>query len=88
MTNPLILKFPRWDDLPSDEQDELEEISLRTKVYYAGAEIVSQGTRPSECCLLLSGYVGRATHLSDGGRQIGALHIAGDFVDIHSLFSR
>lgn len=85
MTSPIVLKFQRWDELPADEEAALEEISLRTKTYDAGAEIAAQGSRPTECCLLLEGYVGRATLLSDGGRQIGAIHIAGDFVDIHSF---
>lgn len=85
MLNPLVSKFKRWDDLPADEQAALEEISLRTKVFEAGEEIAAQGSRPTECCLLIDGFIGRATLLSDGGRQIGAIHVAGDFVDIHSF---
>lgn len=85
MISPLILKFQRWDELAPDEREALEEISLRTKVYEAGEEIVAQESRPSECCLLVDGFAARATYLSDGSRQIGAIHIAGDFVDIHSF---
>lgn len=81
----LITKLERWDDLSADEREVLEALSLHIRVFEAGAEVVRQGARPVDCCLLLSGFAVRATHLSDGGRQIGAIHIAGDFVDIHSF---
>lgn len=84
-TSPLVRKFLRWDDLGPDEQDALEALSLPTRVYHAGAEIVAQGSRPNECCLLLEGFAARATLLSNGSRQIGAIHIAGDLIDIQSF---
>jgi CRP-like cAMP-binding protein len=34
---------------------------------------------------LLDGFAARATLLSDGSRQIGAIHVPGDFIDIHSF---
>ncbi|HZY67450.1 MAG TPA: Crp/Fnr family transcriptional regulator [Devosia sp.] len=85
MTNPLIAKFERWDDLAPEEQEALNAITVRNRTYEAGADIVPQGSRPTTCCLLLEGYAARATYLTNGDRQIGAVHVPGDFVDIHSF---
>jgi len=41
--------------------------------------------RPSECRLLLEGWASRYMMLEDGRRQIIALHISGDFLDLHSF---
>ena len=46
---------------------------------------MSEGSRQRESCLILSGFTARAQFLSDGRRQITAVHIAGDFVDLHAL---
>ena len=51
-----------------------------------GQDIVAQGARPTSSCLMVSGYSVRYTILSDGARQITAVHVPGDFVDLHSLF--
>lgn len=56
--------------------------------YENGRDIVIEGTTPTHSCLMISGCSARYTVLSDGRRQITAIHVAGDFVDMHSLFLR
>lgn len=48
--------------------------------------IVLRESKPVESCLIVEGFVGRTKVLSDGGRQIMAVHIPGDFCDLHSYF--
>lgn len=51
----------------------------------AGRDIVIDGSRPTESTVLLDGFAARYKVIGDGGRQISELHVAGDFVDLHSL---
>ncbi len=44
-----------------------------------------EGDSPSESCLIVSGFAARYNLLDDGRRQITAVHVAGDFIDLHSL---
>ncbi len=44
-----------------------------------------EGERPNASTLVLSGIAARYKVLEDGKRQITALHVAGDFVDLHAF---
>jgi CRP-like cAMP-binding protein len=48
-------------------------------------DLVREGDRPTESSLLLDGFAARYKLLRNGRRQITALHIPGDFVDLHSF---
>src|SRR5690606_13153704 len=48
-------------------------------------DIVREGDRPKDSCLLLDGFAARYKMMADGRRQITAIHMAGDFVDLHSF---
>jgi CRP-like cAMP-binding protein len=50
-----------------------------------GEDIIREGDRPTESILLLEGFAARYNLLRKGKRQITALHIPGDFVDLHSF---
>ena len=51
----------------------------------ADADVVREHDRQTKSHLLLEGWCGRYITLADGRRQIVALHIPGDFVDLHSF---
>ena len=51
----------------------------------AHRDIVRPGQVTDFSCLVVSGLVGRFDQLANGHRQITALHIVGDFCDLHSL---
>jgi CRP-like cAMP-binding protein len=55
-----------------------------TSSYRAKRDVVLEGSRPHQSTLLLTGLAIRYTMLSDGKRQITAIHVPGDFVDLHS----
>ena len=93
MTEPpqiaaLIAKLEQRDSLSQDERAALAAITVAGRHVTAGTDIVREGDNPKECSLLLSGYAARYNALSDGRRQITAIHIKGDFVDLHSLLLR
>jgi CRP-like cAMP-binding protein len=85
MTNPLVQKLERRDKLSETEKRALEEAIARVRVVDTDEDIVREGSRPSDSCLLLDGWAGRYKVLDQGKRQITALHIMGDFVDLHSF---
>ena len=63
----------------------LDEAIGRVRVVGSDEDIVREGDRPTECSLLLEGWAARYKVLAQGKRQITALHVAGDFVDLHSF---
>lgn len=80
---PLIRMLQRRDILSPEEVDLIEALPSRRAAFAAGQEIVPEGSRPKESCLVLSGFSARSQHLSEGSRQITAIHVPGDFVDLH-----
>jgi CRP-like cAMP-binding protein len=73
-----------------DKVSATEETALRAAVgevrsYPAGKTIVREGEDLSVSILLIEGLMCRYKDLRDGRRQISALHIAGDFVDLHGF---
>ncbi len=47
-----------------------------------------EGDRPTESTILFTGLAARYNILENGKRQITALHVPGDFVDLHSFFMK
>jgi CRP-like cAMP-binding protein len=46
---------------------------------------VHEGDRPSQCCVIMSGFAFRSKMTEDGKRQILSFHPAGDMPDLHGL---
>lgn len=85
MTNPFLLNLARRDHLSPEEVVIAEELSTRRRRFPAKSDIILAGNKPRESCLMLSGFAARYHVLNDGRRQITAVHIAGEFLDLHSL---
>lgn len=85
MSNPFLLFLERRDTLSGMERQLVDAIASRPRQVPAKRDIVVEGSDPKESCLMLSGVSARYHLLGDGRRQISAIHIAGDFVDLHSL---
>src|SRR6187549_3747015 len=51
----------------------------------ADHDVVREHDRQTKSHLLLEGWAGRYVNLADGRRQIVAIHVPGDFVDLHSF---
>jgi CRP-like cAMP-binding protein len=75
-----------YDALSDVEMDVLFRQTVKGgRTFDAGTDIVRQGDRPAYSCLLVQGWAARSKTLEDGGRQITAFHVPGDFVDLHSF---
>ncbi|MDW6025197.1 Crp/Fnr family transcriptional regulator [Mesorhizobium sp. BAC0120] len=83
MFERLIAGLERRDELSDIEKAIIEGFRFRVQSFDDGQELVAEGSRPSESCLVLTGFTARAQFLSDGARQISAVHVPGDFVDLH-----
>jgi len=81
----LISNLRRRDVLTATEVGILESLRFRSEHFAKGQEIVAEGSRPQWSCLLQQGLAARAVSRANGSRQLTALHIAGDFVDLHGL---
>lgn len=85
LTRSLWLKFSRRDALSEEEQQVLESSVSRTRTYQAQDNIVLEKIETSDSNLLLEGLVCRYQDTPEGLRQIMAIHVPGDFVDLHSF---
>lgn len=83
--DPLVTSFSLRDRLTDEDQAVLAALPKRVQKYESGAEIIAEGSRPQESCVVLEGFAARAQHLATGKRQLAAVHIAGDFVDLHGF---
>jgi CRP-like cAMP-binding protein len=85
MTDPFVLNLSKRDALSTIERGLIAEMTSDHRVFEAKTEIVRMGDSPVHSCLMLSGFSARVNNVADGGRRITAVHVPGDFVDLHSL---
>ena len=85
MINPLTRKLLWHGELSATERTALDAMTERKKEFTAGEDLVREGDRPTNSILLLDGFAARYTLVDDGRRQIMAIHVVGDFVDLHSF---
>jgi CRP-like cAMP-binding protein len=84
----LLLRLELRDVLHPDERAALAGCMSPQRGVTAGQEIVREGSSPHESTLLIDGMTARVVTLLDGSQQITALHVGGDFVDLHSFLLR
>ncbi len=78
-------KLEQRDVLSGAERAALIAAARPEEDFAAGTDLVLEGDRPDHSILLLDGFATRYRLLGDGQRQITAVHVAGDFVDLHSF---
>lgn len=81
----LLLNLGQHDTVSEEETALLAAAITKHATFAAGDDIVTVGSRPAHSSLMVDGFSARYKMLSDGGRQITALHVAGDFVDLHAF---
>jgi CRP-like cAMP-binding protein len=84
----LIRKLEVRDHLTDEEKQLLHDMVTQVEAMAPHQDLMREGDRPSQSGLILEGIVCRYKLLSEGRRQITAVHIAGDFVDLHSFILR
>jgi CRP-like cAMP-binding protein len=89
MIDKLLHRLSRYGPPSEEEAAALAAIMTAPRMIPAGVEMIRQFSKPTESTLLLSGMVGRVVLLQGGARQITAIQVPGDFVDLHGfLLSR
>jgi CRP-like cAMP-binding protein len=86
--HPLIRRLESITNLSQQEKNALLHLPLTIREVAADQDIVREGDRPSECCLILSGMAFRYKMTEGGTRQIMSFHIAGEIPDLQSLHLR
>ena len=81
----LSLVLGRRDRLDPDERKALSQLSVRTLRFSHGETIIPAGPTASESCLVVSGMALRVQSTCSGRDVVSAVHIPGDFVDLHAL---
>jgi CRP-like cAMP-binding protein len=84
--NVLIRKLASISPLSADETECLGGLPLSGRAFAADQDIVREGDRPSECCLVIEGIVCRYKLTQAGKRQIFSFHLPGDMPDLQSLY--
>ncbi len=83
---PLVRKLARWGKLgPADEQAILD-LPHKTKSLERHGYIVREREKTTHSCLMLSGFAIRHKIVAGGARQIVAVHMKGDMVDLQNSF--
>ena len=85
MLTGIFMKLRRREKLPEIEQRALENAVLEVREYDARRVLVRAQERLTNSTMLLKGMICRSRELADGSRQLLALHIAGDFIDLHGF---
>lgn len=83
--NALIAALERKDIMTPEEKAALVSLQWTRRAFSKGDVLVPEGTVPTESCVLIEGLAGRTMLNKEGQSQIVALHVRGDFVDLHSL---
>ncbi|WP_324821335.1 Crp/Fnr family transcriptional regulator [Brevundimonas sp.] len=73
-------------DLPEEDRHAVLALPHRTRVVEASTYLTREGDVPTVCGVLGSGFAYRQKLTGDGVRQIVALHIPGDALDLQHLF--
>jgi CRP-like cAMP-binding protein len=71
--------------IDADDELAIHALPLRVVDYGAHRDIVREGDRPSQCCIIFDGMTGWYKTTGDGRRQILSFQIAGDIPDLHGL---
>lgn len=86
--SPLVRKLERERKLSEAEKSAVLNLRVVIRQMEADHDIVRERDRPSQCCLVLDGWLQRYQILGNGSRQIFSFHIAGDIPDLQSLHLR
>lgn len=85
MSTENFLRGRRRGELSLEEEYALETAVSEVRSVPAGTVLVRDGELLSRSTMLVEGLVGRYVYDRDGQRQLVAVHVAGDFVDLHGF---
>lgn len=77
-------RLARHSLLGEAEKDCLLSLPVRQRQIDTNRDLVRQGENVEYACLVTSGFLARCDQAPEGKRQVVALHIPGDMVDLHA----
>src|SRR4051812_6083456 len=85
MSHLLIRHLEQFGPLSEPEKRALTSLVAEVRNIEAGQQIVCEGERPTDCRVILEGFVCRYKLLPPDRRQIMAIQIPGDVVDLQGF---
>lgn len=85
MIEKLLLKLRVRDVVSPEEEEALGGLISKAEKVPARKTVIKRGEPLSRSVLLLEGLMCRYKDLRNGRRQITALHVPGDFLDLHGF---
>lgn len=82
--SPMTRKLALWGVLDADDRAALLALPYTLRTMEPEEIIVQEGQKATHSCLLRSGFTYRQTILANGGRQILAINMPGDMVDLQN----
>jgi CRP-like cAMP-binding protein len=86
MLQPLLRKLDYWTHLDPADRHALLSLPHRVKRVERHGFIVREREKATHSCLMLSGFAIRHKIVADGARQIVAVQMKGDMVDLQNSF--
>jgi CRP-like cAMP-binding protein len=83
---PMVGKLAYWADFDAADEQALLNLPHKIKRIGRNGYIAREGEQTTHSCLMLSGFAMRHKILGDGARQICAVHMKGDMVDLQNSF--
>lgn len=81
----LVRALERRDTVSARERETLAAAVGEVRLHPAGNTLIRAHRQAEASTLLIDGMVAREFSMPEGKRQIVAIHVAGDFVDLHSM---
>lgn len=81
----LLLRLERLNALSADDRQRIADLPFKLVNYPAGRDVVSHGYSPSQCTLVLDGFLCGHKPASGSRRQITSFFVAGDIADLATL---
>jgi CRP-like cAMP-binding protein len=81
---PMVRKLEYWQTLEREDRDALLQLPHKIRNFAQHHYIVRDSDRSEYCCVLLSGFAVRQKIVARGQRQILAIHMTGDLVDLQN----
>ena len=83
---PMIRKLAYWADFDSADEEAILSLPYRMQVIERHGFIAREREKTTHSCLLVSGFASRHKIVVNGARQIVAIHMKGDIVDLQNSF--
>jgi CRP-like cAMP-binding protein len=81
---PMLRKLEYWGALSPSDHGAILALPHFLRTIEPRHHIVREGDRATHACVLRSGFAFRHKIVGDGGRQILAIHMAGDMIDLQN----